>query len=188
MAWLTSSPPPPLPRTSPPTHVNPIPVRCPPCCCLHVSCDIASGVWDVCVALCTSSLCCVCGVGITPNPSSMCMVCLSSRVDITEGIPKQIVIYQCRECLRYGIVLGVACEQHQGCDCGLVCGTQRPPPTEFPVRLHAVPCSGTSDHPGWRATWSPRSYWPFASRRSLGFKKSGWWMRGSCTPSRTLAA
>jgi hypothetical protein len=31
---------------------------------------------------------------------------VSSRVDITEGIPKQIVVYQCRECLRYVTDLG----------------------------------------------------------------------------------
>jgi hypothetical protein len=58
--------------------------------------------WPFVAAMCCGGrLCCECGVGITPNASSMCMVCLSSRVDITQGIPKQIVVYQCRECLRF---------------------------------------------------------------------------------------
>lgn len=46
-------------------------------------------------------LCCECGTPITPNPSNMCVACLRSQVDITEGIPKQATLYFCRGCERY---------------------------------------------------------------------------------------
>lgn len=46
-------------------------------------------------------LCCECGTAIEPNPANMCVGCLRSHVDITEGIPKQGVLYFCRGCERY---------------------------------------------------------------------------------------
>lgn len=46
-------------------------------------------------------LCCECGLVIDPNPSNMCVGCLRAHVDITEGIPKQAVLYFCRGCERY---------------------------------------------------------------------------------------
>lgn len=46
-------------------------------------------------------LCCQCGVQIEPNPTNMCVACIRSEVDITEGIPKQGVLYFCRKCERY---------------------------------------------------------------------------------------
>ncbi|GAB1609130.1 60S ribosomal export protein NMD3-like [Argonauta hians] len=46
-------------------------------------------------------LCCQCGVAIPPNPSNMCVNCVRTEVDITEGIPKQCVMYFCRKCERY---------------------------------------------------------------------------------------
>jgi len=46
-------------------------------------------------------LCCECGVQIAPNPANMCVACLRSQVDITEGIPKQAVVYFCKSCERY---------------------------------------------------------------------------------------
>lgn len=46
-------------------------------------------------------LCCICGTKIESNPSNMCSTCLQSRVDITEGIPKQMTIFWCRNCGRY---------------------------------------------------------------------------------------
>lgn len=46
-------------------------------------------------------LCCQCGTQIEPNPANMCVACLRSEVDITEGIPKQGVLYFCRKCERY---------------------------------------------------------------------------------------
>eukprot|EP00461_Guttulinopsis_vulgaris_P002032 UN02033 len=46
-------------------------------------------------------LCCMCGIQIESNPANMCSACLQSRVDITEGIPKQITIFWCRNCGRY---------------------------------------------------------------------------------------
>lgn len=35
-------------------------------------------------------LCCLCGTSIAPNPSNMCVNCIRSQVDITEGIQKQV--------------------------------------------------------------------------------------------------
>jgi len=46
-------------------------------------------------------LCCECGVPIDSNPTNMCVACLRTHVDITVGIPKQAVIYYCRNCERY---------------------------------------------------------------------------------------
>ena len=46
-------------------------------------------------------LCCICGISIVPNSANMCGNCLQSQVDITEGITKQITIFQCRGCLRF---------------------------------------------------------------------------------------
>eukprot|EP00276_Gloeochaete_wittrockiana_P013997 CAMPEP_0184333316 /NCGR_PEP_ID=MMETSP1089-20130417/2314_1 /TAXON_ID=38269 ORGANISM="Gloeochaete wittrockiana, Strain SAG46.84" /NCGR_SAMPLE_ID=MMETSP1089 /ASSEMBLY_ACC=CAM_ASM_000445 /LENGTH=492 /DNA_ID=CAMNT_0026657061 /DNA_START=17 /DNA_END=1495 /DNA_ORIENTATION=+ len=46
-------------------------------------------------------ICCLCGVGMPPNPSNMCVNCLRTQVDITEGIPKQLVIHFCKGCERY---------------------------------------------------------------------------------------
>lgn len=48
-----------------------------------------------------TSLCCQCGVLTTPNPSNMCVGCLRSQVDITEGIPKQSNLCFCKACERY---------------------------------------------------------------------------------------
>lgn len=46
-------------------------------------------------------LCCECGRPIAPNPANMCVACLRTRVDITEGIPKQVSMYFCKGCERY---------------------------------------------------------------------------------------
>jgi len=48
----------------------------------------------------------MCGVQIDSNPSNMCINCIRSQVDISEGIPKQLVSYFCRNCGRY--------QQHDG--------------------------------------------------------------------------
>ena len=56
--------------------------------------------------VCSSSLCCQCGTAIEPNAANTCVACLRTRVDITEGIPKQANIYFCKGCERWG--LGVA--------------------------------------------------------------------------------
>lgn len=45
--------------------------------------------------------CCECGTPIAPNPANMCVPCLRTRVDISEGIPKQSVLYFCKVCERY---------------------------------------------------------------------------------------
>ncbi|XP_072037881.1 60S ribosomal export protein NMD3-like [Amphiura filiformis] len=46
-------------------------------------------------------LCCQCGIPIAPNPANMCVACLRTQVDITEGIPKQGTLYFCKACERY---------------------------------------------------------------------------------------
>ena len=46
------------------------------------------------------SLCCECGTPIAPNSANMCVTCIRSVVDITEGIPKQATIFFCRNCER----------------------------------------------------------------------------------------
>ncbi len=47
------------------------------------------------------SLCCQCGTLIEPNSANMCVACLRTQVDITEGIPKQSQLYFCKNCERY---------------------------------------------------------------------------------------
>ncbi|MEW5320368.1 MAG: hypothetical protein WDW38_011444 [Sanguina aurantia] len=46
-------------------------------------------------------LCCLCGTSIHANPSNMCVNCIRSQVDITEGIQKSVTIFWCKECGRY---------------------------------------------------------------------------------------
>lgn len=48
-----------------------------------------------------SILCCVCSAEIKPNPSNMCINCLRSNVDITDGINRQNLIHSCRSCGRF---------------------------------------------------------------------------------------
>ena len=39
-------------------------------------------------------LCCECGTAIDPNSANLCVGCLRTQVDITEGIPKQVTLNQ----------------------------------------------------------------------------------------------
>ncbi|QCE02414.1 60S ribosomal export protein NMD3-like [Vigna unguiculata] len=48
-----------------------------------------------------SVLCCKCGIPMQPNAASMCVKCLSSEVDITEGLLKRLVLVHCPECESY---------------------------------------------------------------------------------------
>uniref|UniRef100_A0A7N8Y4G4 60S ribosomal export protein NMD3 n=1 Tax=Mastacembelus armatus TaxID=205130 RepID=A0A7N8Y4G4_9TELE len=50
---------------------------------------------------CRQVLCCTCGVPIPPNPANMCVACLRTQVDISEGIPKQVTVHFCKQCERY---------------------------------------------------------------------------------------
>lgn len=46
--------------------------------------------------------CCLCGAAVSPpNSSNMCVNCIRSQVDISEGIPKQVTIQWCKGCGRY---------------------------------------------------------------------------------------
>ena len=42
------------------------------------------------VAVSGKILCCECGTPIDPNPANLCVACLRIKVDITEGIPKNV--------------------------------------------------------------------------------------------------
>uniref|UniRef100_A0A8C9BAF8 60S ribosomal export protein NMD3 n=1 Tax=Phocoena sinus TaxID=42100 RepID=A0A8C9BAF8_PHOSS len=46
-------------------------------------------------------LCCDRGAPISPNPASICVACLRSKVDIRQGIPKQVSLSLCKQCQRY---------------------------------------------------------------------------------------
>ena len=43
----------------------------------------------------------MCGVMTAPNAANTCINCLKSQIDITEGIPRNVILYHCRECNRY---------------------------------------------------------------------------------------
>ncbi|GAB4831999.1 hypothetical protein Ancab_006016 [Ancistrocladus abbreviatus] len=46
-------------------------------------------------------LCPKCGILMTTNAANMCMKCLASEVDITDGLQKHVSIIFCPECKRY---------------------------------------------------------------------------------------
>ncbi|KAF5450222.1 hypothetical protein F2P56_030589 [Juglans regia] len=48
-----------------------------------------------------SVLCCRCGIPMAPNAANMCVKCLRSEVDITEGLQKHVIIIHCPECDSY---------------------------------------------------------------------------------------
>eukprot|EP00262_Sarcandra_glabra_P005925 TRINITY_DN1787_c0_g1_i1.p1 TRINITY_DN1787_c0_g1~~TRINITY_DN1787_c0_g1_i1.p1 ORF type:complete len:514 (-),score=87.73 TRINITY_DN1787_c0_g1_i1:9-1550(-) len=48
-----------------------------------------------------SVLCCMCGISMAPNAANMCIKCLRSQVDITEGLQKHLIIIHCPECETY---------------------------------------------------------------------------------------
>ncbi|CBI29817.3 unnamed protein product, partial [Vitis vinifera] len=48
-----------------------------------------------------SVLCCKCGIPMTPNAANMCVKCLRTEVDITEGLQKHATLVHCPECDRY---------------------------------------------------------------------------------------
>lgn len=48
-----------------------------------------------------SVLCCKCGIPMQPNAANMCVKCLRSEVDITEGLLKHLILVHCPECDSY---------------------------------------------------------------------------------------
>ena len=42
-------------------------------------------------------LCCMCATAISPNPTGMCVECIKTQVDITEGIQKQCSVIHCNQ-------------------------------------------------------------------------------------------
>jgi len=45
--------------------------------------------------------CCLCETFIVPNDANMCAKCLNDQVDISEGISKELTIFNCRSCLMW---------------------------------------------------------------------------------------
>jgi nonsense-mediated mRNA decay protein 3 len=45
--------------------------------------------------------CCMCSAAIKPNPTNMCVQCIRTQVDITEGIACNLTMLQCRGCMRW---------------------------------------------------------------------------------------
>lgn len=43
----------------------------------------------------------MCATPIVANAANMCEDCLKGQVDVTDGIPKEVIIHQCRGCLRW---------------------------------------------------------------------------------------
>ncbi|KAL0229774.1 hypothetical protein PCE1_003338 [Barthelona sp. PCE] len=60
--------------------------------------DGEEGVWDDEIG---AVACCVCGIPIEVNPTSMCPRCLQNRINITEDIPKQYSVSFCNGCGSY---------------------------------------------------------------------------------------
>ncbi|KAK6130538.1 hypothetical protein DH2020_035719 [Rehmannia glutinosa] len=48
-----------------------------------------------------SVLCCKCGILMQPNATNMCLKCLRTEVDITEGLQKRVEIAHCPDCDSY---------------------------------------------------------------------------------------
>lgn len=95
------------------------------------------------------SLCCSCGVTIEPNGMNMCAPCITEQVDITDGIPKQIMVHSCRGC---GRSVAVLFPPRRNCN--------PDPARRFPA--------ATSGHPGRSATGSRPSCWRSACRSCRG--------------------
>ena len=54
--------------------------------------------------------CCICGIMTKANAANTCINCLKSQIDITEGIPKQLILHHCRDCNRYNRPPWTLCE------------------------------------------------------------------------------
>ncbi|KDP32452.1 hypothetical protein JCGZ_13377 [Jatropha curcas] len=48
-----------------------------------------------------SILCCKCGIPMVPNGVNMCLTCLRSEIDITEGLRMRMTILHCPDCSSY---------------------------------------------------------------------------------------
>jgi len=55
-------------------------------------------------------LCCSCGMPMAPNQTMRCAQCLKAEVSIIEGISRQCVLSQCRNCNRYNMPPWRSCE------------------------------------------------------------------------------
>ena len=56
---------------------------------------------DASLLLAATIRCCICGIMTQSNAANTCINCLKSQIDITEGIPKSLVLHHCRDCNRY---------------------------------------------------------------------------------------
>ncbi|EEA05223.1 NMD3 family protein [Cryptosporidium muris RN66] len=55
-------------------------------------------------------MCCICGITTDINPSRMCINCIRSEVDITEGISRQVILPYCKHCRRFQKPPWISCE------------------------------------------------------------------------------
>lgn len=63
--------------------------------------DAGQSVTDAKLLLAQKVRCCICGIMCLPNSANTCINCLKNSIDITEGIPRQLILQHCRECNRY---------------------------------------------------------------------------------------
>ncbi len=71
-------------------------------------------------------LCCLCGTAIAPNPTNMCVNCIRTQVDITEGIQKQVRV-------TWAAALSLACRCTTRCT--VLAGSWL---CSLPVRAHPI--------------------------------------------------
>jgi nonsense-mediated mRNA decay protein 3 len=65
----------------------------------------------------------MCAAPIKANSANMCVSCLKGQVDVTEGIPKEVIIHQCRGCSKYELI----CFFSFSSSSYKLCRWQRPP-------------------------------------------------------------
>ena len=63
---------------------------------MHINNDTPSNGDDINYILCP-----LCQTPIKPNAVNLCIQCLNSRYDISQGIGRELIIFQCRQCLRW---------------------------------------------------------------------------------------
>ena len=126
-------------------------------------------------------LCCLCGSAIAPNPANMCVSCLRAQVDITSGIPKQVVLHNCRGCNRYLRPPWCACDLESR-ELLAICLKKITGLTK--VRCSAVAPRVTNLAPPRRAATLSSHFSPRPADSPA--RRCGWWTRASSGRSRTL--
>lgn len=65
-----------------------------------IAMELDTGMFTVAQTL-GSVLCCKCGISMQPNAANMCVKCLQTEIDITEGLQRNVTIVHCPECDKY---------------------------------------------------------------------------------------